>query len=240
MPLTWQTRFPKSTPNILTDTETPRRIRQLDFNGTHEQLEHILGTLDSGSTSTTSSIRLQLNRYEKNRGGEHLGRFFSLSFPKLSKLDINTFLPDPTSSVLTTSNLTSLKLDLTYNDNRRYARFQFLQVLRQHPNLKQLDLMGAGLPSIGNSGELVPVVLPRLVDLKLHGTDEAIEEFIDIISMSSPLHNVTIDFEYNDSSLAARVTPRKSSSQCTMDVRDWSTPARPPTLPFHRHRHFPG
>lgn len=69
--------------------------------------------------------------------------------------------------------------------------------------------MGAGLPSIVNSGGVVLVVLPRLVDLKLHGTDEAIEQFIDLIGMSSPLHNITIDFEYKDSSLAARVNITK-------------------------------
>ena len=206
--LTWRTRLPKSALNILTGTETPRRIRQLDFNGTCEQLEHILGTLDSGSTSTTSSILLQLNRYEKNRGGEHLGRFFSLSFPKLSKLDINTFLPDPTSSVLTTSNLTSLKLDIPYDDNRRYTRSQFLQVLGQHPSLKQLDLTAGGMPSIENSGELVPVVLPRLVELRLCGMGEVIDGFIDLVSMSSPLHNVIISFQHNDDAPLANTTKK--------------------------------
>ena len=195
--LTWRHCSPGPVPNVLADTATRRRIRQLDFSGTHEQLEQILGTLDSRSTSTTSSVRLRCPFYEKNDNADHLTRFFSLSFPKLSKLDINTFPPDPTSPVLTTSNLTSLKLDITYNNDRRYTQSQFLQALQQHPNLKQLHLRAGGFPSVENSRGLVPVVLPHLVDLRLYGTDEVIDGFIDLVSMSSPLHNVIIDFERN-------------------------------------------
>ena len=196
--LIWRSRFPKYAQNILADTETPRRIRQLDFNGTREQLKHILGALDSRSTSTTSSIRLECLRDGKNDNGKHLTRFFSLSFPKLSKLDINTSLPDPTSSILTTSNLTSLKLDPPYNDNRRYTQSQFLEVLQHHPNLEQLDLAAGGLPSVENSRGLVPVPLLHLVELRLCGTDGAINGFIDLVSMSSPLHNVIIEFKRNN------------------------------------------
>lgn len=196
--LTWRHCPSGPVPNTLMDTVTGRRIRQLDFNGTHQQLEQILGALDSRSTSTTSSIRLRYPSYEKNDNGEHLARLFSLSFPKLSKLDINTFPPDPTSPIFTTSNLTLLKLDLAYSDDRRYTQSQFLQALQQHPNLKQLHLRTGGFPSVENSGGLVPVVLPHLVDLRLYGTDEVIDGFIDLFSMSSPLHNVTIDFECNN------------------------------------------
>ena len=198
--LTWRHYLPEPEPaqNILTDTETPRRIRQLDFNGTREQLKHILGALDSRSTSTTSSIQLHYVHYEKNDNGEHLTRFFSLPFPKLSNLNIDTFLPDPTSSVLTTSNLTSLKLDPPYNDNRRYTQSQLLEVLQHHPNLKQLNLRAGGLPSVENSGELVPIILPCLVDLRLYGMVGTINGFIDLVSMSSPLHNLIIGFQYDD------------------------------------------
>ena len=194
--LIWRSHFPKSAQDILADTETPRRIHQLDVNGTHEQSEQILGALDSRSTSTTSSIRLQYARYKKN-DTEYLTRFFSLSFPKLSKLDINTFLPGPTSSILTTSNLTSLKLVSPYTNNGCYTQSQFLQVLQQHPNLEQLNLLGDGLPSVENSGGLVPIVLPCLVDLRLCGKDGAINGFMDLISMSSPLHNIIINFQDN-------------------------------------------
>jgi hypothetical protein len=196
--LTWRTWLPEdvepaeSALNILMNTETPRRIRQLDFSGTYQQLESILRALDSRSTSSTSSIRLQCFPYNNNR--EHLTRFFSLSFPKLSKLDVHTFLPDFTSPILTTSILTSLKLDPVQS---QYTLPQLLQVLQQHPNLKQLNLTSGKLPSVENSGELVPVLLPHLVDLRLCGASETIKGLIDLISMSSPLHNVTIDFQYD-------------------------------------------
>jgi hypothetical protein len=193
--LTWLDQLPESARNILVGAGTPKRVRQLDVIGTHEQLEQILGTLDSRSVSTTSSIRLQCSPHRKKNNGEYLTRFFSLSFPKLAKLDILAFLPDLTSSILTTSNLTSLTLRPPHDDSRRYTRFQFLQVLQHHPNLKQLDLRAGGLPSVEDSGELVPVVLPHLVDLMLDGADEAIEGFIDLISMSSPLRNVIISFQ---------------------------------------------
>ena len=40
----------------------------------------------------------------------------------------------------------------------------------------------------------IPVVLPRLVDLHLYDTEAAITGFMELVSMSSPLHNVIIDF----------------------------------------------
>ena len=42
----------------------------------------------------------------------------------------------------------------------------------------------------------VPFVPPRLVNLKLHGIAECISEFINLIDMSSPLHNVIFHFHY--------------------------------------------
>ena len=200
--LTWRSRLLDFVPSILINTEIPSRIRQLDFNGTREELEHILGAFHPRSTSATSSIRLQCLR-SNNHKGEYLTRFFFFSFPKLSKLDIGTSLPDSTSSILTTSNLTSLKLNPPINDSHRYTRSQFLQVLQQHPNLKQLDLSAGGLSLAENSGELVPVLLPCLVDLRFCGGDEVIEGFIDLVSMSSPLHNVIIDFQPNHGPVVA-------------------------------------
>ena len=205
--LTWRTYLREPTQKIFTDTETPKRIRQLDFIGTREDLEHILDGLDSRSTSITSSIRLRGTCHKNN--GEHLTRFFSLSFPELSKLDIDTFLPDSASSILITSNLTSLKINLAYNDDRRYTQSQFLQVLQQHPNLKQLDLTAGGFPSVENSGGLTPVVLPHLIDLRLCGRDNVIGEFVDLVSMSSPLHNVVIDFKHNNPTAAELATTAK-------------------------------
>ena len=192
--LTWRSELPESTRDVLADTETPRRIRQLDFHGTRAQLEHILGALGPGSTSTTSLIRVALSDWGQN--GEHLIHFLSSPFPKLSHLDIRNFLPDSSSSIFTTSNLTSLKLDHFYNHKCRYTRSQFSQILQRHPNLQKLDLGKGAMPPVEGSRPPVQVILPRLVDLRLHGMEAVVVEFLGLVSMSSPLHNVIILLDY--------------------------------------------
>ena len=194
--LTWQSRLPDSARDALTDTETPRRIHQLEFSGSGKQLEHLLGALDSNSISVTSSIQLHGTHNENLKPGEHLIRFLSLSFPKLSKLDIENFLLDSSSSIFTTSHLTSLKLNLPDKGNRRYTQSQLSQILQHHPDLRELDLGGGASSLTEQSGELVPIVLPQLVDLRLRGTAVIVAGFVDLVSMASPLHNFIIDFQH--------------------------------------------
>ena len=112
----------------------------------------------------------------------------SLSFPKLSELYVVDFLPDPSSSIFTTSNLTSLSLN-HIGDQLGYTRSQLSQILQWHSNLRELVLEGSALPSVEGSGPLVPIILPRLIDLRLCGMGAAIAGFMDLIS-TSPLHNV--------------------------------------------------
>jgi hypothetical protein len=126
--LTWQPQLPRSARDALTDTDTPKRIRQLDFSGHPEQLEHFLGALNSSSISVTSSIRLRST--QSIDPGEYLTRFLSLSFPKLSNLDIENFLPDSSSPIFTTSNLSSLKLRSPYDILPHYTLAQLSQVLQ--------------------------------------------------------------------------------------------------------------
>ena len=192
--LTWRQHLPESAHTVLVESETPKRIRQLDFSGTTHQFECISNALNPRSLSTTSSIRLQIL---PSSDGEHLARFSSFPFPKLLKLDVANFLPDPTSSIFVTSNLTSLKLDIPCPDGRYCTQSQLLQVLQQNRNLRQLDLTTGGLSLAGDSGGLVPVLLPCLVDLRLTGTNEAIDGFVDLVCMASPLHKVIIHFQYD-------------------------------------------
>ena len=199
--LTWRDHLQNLMQNILKDAETPRRVRRLDFNGTSEELEDFLGLLDLGSTPIISSIRLRRSQSPSPRNNEeYLTRLFSLPFPKLSELHLDNFLPGPTSLILTTSNLTSLKLKLACDDSSQYTQPQFLQVLEQHPNLQQLDLEAGGLPLVEGSGSPVPIVLSDLVYLRLCGTGSAIAGFVDLVSMSSPLHDVVIHFQRESSS----------------------------------------
>jgi len=117
-------------------------------------------------------------------------------FPKLSKLDIENFLPSHSSSIFTTSKLTSLKLFLSYEEKGQYTLVQFAQILRQHPTLEELDLNCRAIPQSGTLGSPVPFVLPRLVNLRLFGSKKAIVGLIDLIGMSSPLHKVFIRFDH--------------------------------------------
>ena len=202
--LTWRPELPGFTRDVLADTKTPRKIRQLDLHGTREELEHILGAIGSDSTSTTSSIRVAARDQGQYGLGDRLTRFFSSPFPKLSHLDIRNFLPDSASSVFTTSNLTSLKLDHIYRGKGRYTRSQFSQILQWHPNLQKLDLGKSAMPPVEGSRAPAPVILPRLVDLTLFGMEAIVVGFLGLISMASPLHNVIIILDYT-------YTPRLST-----------------------------
>lgn len=183
--------------DTLMSPTVPRRIRQLDFSGDHEQSVHLLGALDPPSNA--SSIRLHITPYQGygKRSQGHLTRFLSSPFQKLSKLDLKNFLPDFSSPIFTTSNLVSLKLEIPHTSAGRYTGFQFSQILQRHPNLQELDLKEGAMPRIEKSGAApVPVVLPQLVNLILDGVDPVIARFMDHISMSSPLHNVDIRFQH--------------------------------------------
>jgi len=177
------------------DPTIPRRVHQLDFSGTNNQLAHFLGVFDPNPPSNVSSIQLQIDRYDDREPRGHFSRLLSSPFPKLSKLNIGNFLPSPSSPIFTTSNLTSLILFIPYGEKGRHTLAQFSQILQQHSNLRELDLNGGAIPLPGISGTPVPFVLPQLVDLRLHGTMEDIPGFIDLIGMSSPLRNVVIHFD---------------------------------------------
>jgi len=191
--LTWRSHLTDSARDSLADAGTSRRIHRFDFSGSGKQLERLLETLNSNSISITSSIRVQLIGSCPRRSIKRLNRFFSSPLPNLSKLDIENFLPDSSSSLFTTSNLTSLRLSLPQEYQRRFTQSQLSKILQQHPNLRELDLEGA-LPPIEKSGPPVPVVLSNLVDLRLYDTDSDIVGFTDLINMSSPLRNFVIRF----------------------------------------------
>jgi hypothetical protein len=195
--LTWRSHVPISMRDVLMDPAIPRRIRRLDFRGTSEELGHFLGAFDSSPPSNASSIRLQIPPHDDREPREHLTRFLSSPFPKLSHLNLRNFLPNPSSSIFTTSSLTSLKLYLSDKKRNRYTTSQFSQILRQHPNLRELDLNRGAIPLPGPSGASIPFTLPWLVSLRLYGTEAAILGFIDLIGMSSPLHDVDICFGSN-------------------------------------------
>jgi len=180
----------------LMDCTIPRRTRHLDFNGTSDQLARFLGAFDSGPPSNVSSIRLQLVFYDGLEPQEKFARLLSSPFPKLSKLNIGNFLPSHSSPIFTTSKLTSLKLFLPYDGGKgRYTLAQFAQILRHHPTLQELDLNHGAIPLSGTPGPPVPFVLPQLVNLRLFGSGESVVGLMDLIGMSSPLHDVVIHFE---------------------------------------------
>ena len=177
------------------DPAIPERVLGLDLIGTSEQLAHFLGIFDSSPPANASSIRLKVSPHHNRKPQEQLARFFSSSFPKLTRVNLENFLPSPSSPVFTTSSLTSLKLALPYRTENRCTLFQFSQILRRHPNLLELDLSRGAIPLPEPSGaSLVSFVLPRLVTLRLNGAEAAILEFLDSIGMSSPLHTVVISF----------------------------------------------
>ena len=190
--LTWRNQFIPPERDAFMDAEAPRKIRRLDFYSDREELELLLGVLDANSVSVTSSIQIFTLC---GKCGENLTRFLSLPFPKLSELDIANFLPDLSSPIFTTSNLTSLKLHLREDDEGRYTQLQFSQILRQHPKLRELNLREGAIPLAEEAGAPVSVTLPQLVELRLDGSGAAIAGLVDLVR-TSPLHNVAIRFQH--------------------------------------------
>jgi len=181
------------------DPKIPRRVRRLKFSGTSEQLTQFFGAFDSSPASNVSSIRLQISSYDDHEPEEHLARFLSSSFPKLSQLDLENFLPACSSPIFTTSNFASLKLSLPDGKKNPFTLSQFAQFLQRHPNLQELDLSCGAIPLPGPSSCFsVPLVLPRSVNLRLHGTKTAILGFVDLIDISSSLLGVTLCFSNKD------------------------------------------
>ena len=179
------------------DPTVPRRIRQLDFSCNSERLEYFLRAFDSNPPSNASSIRLQITpRNALPVPRDHLASFLPFSFPQLSKLDFGNLRPDPSSPLLTTSNLTSLKLCTSDGAGPPYTLAQLSEILQKHPNLRELDLKGATAPQAESREAPVPLVLPQLADLSLCSTSSCILGIINLIDMSSPLHNVVLHFHY--------------------------------------------
>lgn len=189
-----RSQLPVSARNILTDPAIPSRVRRLDFSGASEQLTQFLSVFDS-SPSNVSSIHLKISPYDNHEPNEQLARFLSSPFPKLSHLDLENFLPIPSSPIFTTSRLTSLKLSLPLGKNNPFTLSQFSQILQQHPSIRELDLNRAAIPLPGPERTAsTPFILPQLVSLRLDGRETAISGFLDLIGMSSPLHDVIVRF----------------------------------------------
>jgi hypothetical protein len=131
-------RYSHALPVIPKDAALPDRIRLLDFRGEIQHFEHFLNAFDSIPPSNASTIRLRITPYHAKKPEDHLVRFFSHSFPKLSSLDIGNFLPDPSSPVFMTSNLTSLKLSFPFSDEPRYTLADLSKTLQRHPDLQNL------------------------------------------------------------------------------------------------------
>lgn len=193
--LAWRHRTPASTLDVLTDPAIPKRLRQLDFSGTSNQLQHLLGALESSPPSNASSVQIQIFPHEYREPQAHLVRFLSSPFPKLSRLDLASFLPDCSSPIFTTSRLTSLKLFLPFGKGGRYTLSQFSHILRRHPSLRELELNHGAIPLPELSGSPpVSFTLPQLVTLRLYGAEADILGFLDLTGMSSPLHDVVVRF----------------------------------------------
>ena len=172
------------------------RVHLLDFRGENRHFEHLLSAFDPIPPSNASSIRLKITPYHAKNPEDHLVRFFSLSFPKLSNLDIGNFLPDLSSPVFMASNLTSLKISFPFSDASRYTLAEFSKTLQRHPNLQKLDLEDGAMPRVEPSGVPVSCVLSQLTDLKLCGTEGCVSGLMDLIGMSPPLLNVVLRFRY--------------------------------------------
>ena len=184
---------PDSSRHVLGDIIIPGRIRQLYFSGTGEQSDQLFGTIESTLRSNTSSIWVHISPHSEQDTQDHLTRFLSSSFPKLSKLYIGNYQPDLSSPVFTTSNLTSLKLSFPHGTRPRYTLVQFSRILQRYLNLQELNLEDGAMPQVESEEALVPFTLPRLVNLELHGTLGCISGLINLIG-SSPLRSVVLDF----------------------------------------------
>ena len=192
--LTWRPPLLISTRDVLADPAIPSRIRRLDLSGNSKQLIQFFGAFGSSPSSNVSSIRLKVPPHDEHEPNGHFARFLSSSFPKLSQLHLENFIHNSSSPIYTTSGLTSLKLSLPRTGDNPLTPSRFSRILQQHPNIRELDFKNA-IPLPGPSGaSSVPIILPRLVNLRLDDKSAAILGLMDLIDMSSPLHDVAIRF----------------------------------------------
>jgi len=196
--LTWRGTKPShSFRSAFENPALPAKIRQLDFSGSSEELEHLLSAFNLNPPLNVSSVRFRVLSYFtfESDTRDHFARFIPFSFPKLSKLDVEHCQPDISSPIFTTSNLTSLKLCFHHGTGLPgYTLTQFSQILQRHPNLRELDLKHGAIPLVDSPEAPVPIALPRLVDLKLCGMAECVLGLINVIGMPSPLRNVELRF----------------------------------------------
>ena len=191
--LTWKHSRTSALPGITKDAAVLRKIHRLDFHGQSQHFGHFFSAPGTTTSLIVSSMRLQIVPFAQ-KDEDHFIPFFSLSFPKLSMLDIGGFLPDLSSSIFTTSILTSLKLSFPVRHKPHYTLAQFSQFLHQHPNLQTLDLEDGAMPRVDPPGVPAPPALSQLVDLTLSGTAGRISGFLNLVDMSSPLYNVVLRF----------------------------------------------
>ena len=194
--LVWWSQLPPFARGILMDPKIPERVRRLDFSGTIEQLESFISAFNLSPLSKVSSIRLRIHLRGDFEPRDHLARFLSSSFPELSHLALENFLPNSSPPIFTAPNLISLELTLHSESKNHYTFPQFLQILRSYPSIRELVLVRGGIPRSSSSGTSpTSFTFPQLVDLRLCGTEEDILGFVDAIDMSS-LHNVALCFKW--------------------------------------------
>lgn len=160
---------------ILSNPETHRRLRSLDFKGHHSWFEQFLEyfvTHNHENVPNLETLRIDISSIGTLSGPEkfeRVNRFFSLSFPKLHTLEIINLRINWHSSFPSLSSITQLTIK---NPPKMFPpkMTQLLSLLRRNPRMNKLVLQDGALPPPDDTGgERDFLALPDLRNLQLSG-----------------------------------------------------------------------
>ena len=185
--------------SIFAGLDTFRRLRSLDFKGHALWLEQFLKhsgvILNHGNTSNLEDLRLDISCMGAMSGYEtfeRIGRFFSLSFPKLHTLEIVNLSIDWDTSFSSLSSIVDLTIQNPPNLNHPKTE-QLLSFLRRNPRLKKLILEDGALPqSDDTGGEGGCLGLPDLRSLQLGGELLPVMHLLECLELPPQLQYTSI------------------------------------------------
>jgi hypothetical protein len=201
---------------ILSNPETFRRLRSLDFNGHAAWFDQFLEYIvvhNHENVPNLENLRIDISCMGAMSGYETfegIGRFFSSSFPKLHTLEIINLGIDWNSSFPSLSSITELTVKNPPNVNcPKLGRL--LSLLRSNPRINKLILEDGALPPLEDAGDESGFLrLSDLRNLQLTGGLLPIMHLLEHLDLPPELQyaSITVDATgYSNEAILPRITP---------------------------------
>ena len=201
---------------ILSDPETFRRLRSLDFNEHalwFEQFLELFLVPNHENVQNLETLRIDISCMGAMSGYEtfeRISRFFSSSFPKLHTMEIVNLSIDWNSSFPSLTSITELTIKNPSNANCPKLG-QLLSLLRSNPRINKLILEDGALPHRDDiGGERDILGLSDLRSLQLNGGLLPIMRLLEHLNLPPELRyaSITVDAQgYSNEAILLRIKP---------------------------------